>query len=468
MAWSIVLGAAVAFAFAAPVYAEPALPNTVPDSGARPLPMGGPVQLPGAPIGGSTPGTGLTLGSGPLATQIYLQQTQVATLGENLLTLRQSRDNARVGLATAEHELRMANETLAKAQVVADAAAAEALKKAAALPPGTVDRDLHGLGALNRLQKGQHSIGDTSAPVRELGRARDAQQAASQKVMAAQATVTDADQEFTKNEAEYQRLEAALRKLRQDNLVQIEALEREQEAAEQRIGEQYLKDTDVNGMRANPRALAAVSYALAQLGDPYLWGAEGPNRFDCSGLMWAAYRSPKANYRALPRVAKDQYYATRNRPVARHNLLPGDLLFFASTSSWTSVHHVGMYIGDGKMVHAPTAGDVVKRSVVPWSRLYAATRVIDAVPAPTSPSPTPTKPPTTGPSPTPTKPPTSPSPTPTNSPSNPPTTPPTTPPATTSPSTTPSAEPTASPEPTGGSAGPTPTGGSAGPESSGS
>ncbi|MGW4677640.1 C40 family peptidase [Micromonospora taraxaci] len=194
-------------------------------------------------------------------------------------------------------------------------------------------------------------------------------------------------------------------------------------------------------MAAHPRALAAVRYALAQLGDPYKWSEEGPDQFDCSGLMWAAYRSPGADYFDLPRVARDQYAATRGRTVPQSALLPGDLLFFASGSSWTTIHHVGMYIGNGKMVQAPTTGDVVKISAVRWTRLYAATRVIGAVPAPivsvpTPPVPTPTPTPTKSatPTPTPTKSAT-PTPTPTGS-------------ATPTPTPTGSATPTPTPTPT--------------------
>ena len=146
-------------------------------------------------------------------------------------------------------------------------------------------------------------------------------------------------------------------------------------------------------MVADPRALKAVQYALAQLGDQYVWAAEGPDQFDCSGLMWAAYRS--AGYQ-LARVARDQYYTTRSRSVDRYSLLPGDLVFFASGSSWTTIHHVGMYIGGGKMVHAPNSNEVVKVSTVWWSRFYAATRIFGAVPGPNT-TPTATTPPTTPP-----------------------------------------------------------------------
>jgi hypothetical protein len=183
-----------------------------------------------------------------------------------------------------------------------------------------------------------------------------------------------------------------------------------QEEAEQRNGADYLNGGTVAGMTAHPKALDAVRFALGELGKPYVWGDEGPDSYDCSGLMWAAYRSTG---KTLNRVAKDQYYGTRNRPVSRYALLPGDLLFFSETSNWQDIHHVGMYIGGGKMVQAPTTGDVVKISTVWWSRFFAATRVYGEVPAPTrtpiltptpsrTPSPSPTR--TTAPAPTTSKP----------------------------------------------------------------
>ena len=92
---------------------------------------------------------------------------------------------------------------------------------------------------------------------------------------------------------------------------------------------------------------------LAQRGDPYVWSEEGPDQYDCSGLMYAAYRSVGFN---LTRVSRDQYYQTRDRAVSRYSLLPGDLLFFSSSSSWTGIHHVAMYLGDNKIVEAQQSG----------------------------------------------------------------------------------------------------------------
>ncbi|MER7470567.1 NlpC/P60 family protein, partial [Micromonospora sp. NPDC000018] len=301
--------------------------------------------------------------------------------------------------------------------------------------------DLHELSRLSRIIRGERAEGGTTAAEGELSRARAGEQAASQAMVSAESRLKTAQTEYAAGEKSLRDAEAKLAKLRRDNAAQLIELERQQEAADQQLGAGYIGNETANGLAAHPTALKALAYAKAQLGDPYLWAAEGPDRFDCSGLIYAAYRS--AGYYELPRVSRDQYYATRSRTVSRSALLPGDLLFFASGTSWTTIHHMGMYVGGGKMIHAPTTGDVVKISTVRWSRLYAATRVIGAVPAPTStptPTPTPTKPKPTG-SATPTPKPTSPSPSPT-------------------PSTSPSATPTGSPSPTtspSASTSPTPT-----------
>jgi cell wall-associated NlpC family hydrolase len=97
-------------------------------------------------------------------------------------------------------------------------------------------------------------------------------------------------------------------------------------------------------------AQVAIDTALAQRGKPYVWAGSGPNSFDCSGLTSFAYKAAGIN---LPRTSKAQ--ATVGTPVARAALKPGDLVFF-----YSPISHVGIYIGNGQMVHAPTSGDVVK------------------------------------------------------------------------------------------------------------
>jgi cell wall-associated NlpC family hydrolase len=100
---------------------------------------------------------------------------------------------------------------------------------------------------------------------------------------------------------------------------------------------------------ATGAAQVAVDTALAQVGDPYVYGATGPNSFDCSGLTSYAY---KAAGKAIPRTSKAQ--STFGTAVSKANLQPGDLVFF-----YSPVSHVGMYIGNGQMVHASTAGKPV-------------------------------------------------------------------------------------------------------------
>jgi peptidoglycan DL-endopeptidase CwlO len=97
-------------------------------------------------------------------------------------------------------------------------------------------------------------------------------------------------------------------------------------------------------------ARTAVDTAFAQLGDPYVWAAAGPDAFDCSGLVQYAYAGAGVR---LPHSSRLQ--AQTGTPVPRSQLQPGDLVFF-----YSPVSHVGIYIGNGQMVHAPTSGDVVK------------------------------------------------------------------------------------------------------------
>jgi cell wall-associated NlpC family hydrolase len=97
-------------------------------------------------------------------------------------------------------------------------------------------------------------------------------------------------------------------------------------------------------------AQIAVNTAMAQRGKPYVWAASGPGSFDCSGLTAYAYRA--ANI-ALPHSSALQ--GTMGQAVSKADLQPGDLVFF-----YSPISHVGIYIGNGQMVHAPTSGDVVK------------------------------------------------------------------------------------------------------------
>ncbi|MGY1609052.1 C40 family peptidase [Geodermatophilus sp. SYSU D00700] len=109
-----------------------------------------------------------------------------------------------------------------------------------------------------------------------------------------------------------------------------------------------------------------VATAMAQRGDPYVWAAAGPDSFDCSGLTQYAF---KAAGISLPHSSRMQ--SQMGTAVSRADLQPGDLVFF-----YSPVSHVGIYIGNGQMVHAPTSGDVVKVAGVDSMGGYAGARRI--------------------------------------------------------------------------------------------
>ncbi|WP_081788457.1 C40 family peptidase [Candidatus Blastococcus massiliensis] len=113
-------------------------------------------------------------------------------------------------------------------------------------------------------------------------------------------------------------------------------------------------------------AQVAVDTALAQVGDRYVWGASGPDAFDCSGLTSFAYRAAGVS---LPHSSRSQ--SQMGRPVSRGELQPGDLVFF-----YSPVSHVGMYIGNGQMVHASTSSQPVKVASVDSMGSYNSARRI--------------------------------------------------------------------------------------------
>ncbi|MFI8530711.1 NlpC/P60 family protein [Streptomyces aquilus] len=116
----------------------------------------------------------------------------------------------------------------------------------------------------------------------------------------------------------------------------------------------------------NSRAAEAVSYAYSKLGSPYVWGATGPDAFDCSGLTQAAYRSAGIS---LPRTTYAQIDAGRR--VSRSELQPGDLVFF-----YSAISHVGLYIGNGQMIHAPNPTAPVRIAPIDEMPFAGATRVV--------------------------------------------------------------------------------------------
>ncbi|PZG86634.1 peptidoglycan endopeptidase [Streptomyces sp. NTH33] len=102
------------------------------------------------------------------------------------------------------------------------------------------------------------------------------------------------------------------------------------------------------------KAAKALEFARAQIGRPCVWGATGPDSYDCSSLTQAAWRAAGV---ALPRAAFEQ--AGSGTPVELADLRPGDLVFF-----YSEVNHVGLYAGDGTMVHAPSPGASIREESI--------------------------------------------------------------------------------------------------------
>jgi cell wall-associated NlpC family hydrolase len=101
---------------------------------------------------------------------------------------------------------------------------------------------------------------------------------------------------------------------------------------------------------------AAIAFALSQLGDPYVWGATGPDSWDCSGLTMEAWAHAEVQ---LPHYSVAQYEQVKH--ISADELQPGDLIFWADDANDPStIFHVAMYLGNGQMIHAPRTGKPVK------------------------------------------------------------------------------------------------------------
>jgi cell wall-associated NlpC family hydrolase len=104
-----------------------------------------------------------------------------------------------------------------------------------------------------------------------------------------------------------------------------------------------------------------VSFARSHIGARYVYGAAGPNTFDCSGLVQYVHRQAGLN---VPRTTGAQQAAAR--PVAKSAAQPGDVIFIGG-------YHVGIYVGGGQMIDAPKTGDVVKQRPI-WTSAYSVGR----------------------------------------------------------------------------------------------
>ncbi|MET8635027.1 NlpC/P60 family protein [Streptomyces sp. NPDC004074] len=169
------------------------------------------------------------------------------------------------------------------------------------------------------------------------------------------------------------RLAAIEKKKQEEAQRQAEELARQQEAARQKQAAQESSSTTTSGSSGTSttdssngtQAEKALAYARAQVGKPYVWGATGPDSYDCSGLTQAAWKAAGVS---LPRTTYDQVDVGTTVPLA--DAQPGDLIFF-----YDDISHVGIYIGDGMMIHAPKPGAYVREESI----YYGGSSIIHSV-----------------------------------------------------------------------------------------
>ncbi|MEV1079167.1 NlpC/P60 family protein [Streptomyces sp. NPDC050211] len=202
------------------------------------------------------------------------------------------------------------------------------------------------ISLLKSLQQKQRELAQTRAEgLKKLEAARKAQEQMSEK-----------KQEIQSKLREAQKL---LNSLTAEQRAELKAAEAE---ADRASGSSDSAAT-YNGP-ASGRARTALEFAYAQLGKPYEWGSTGPNSYDCSGLTGASWRAAGVS---LPRTVNQQYNA--GRQVARTDLQPGDIIYWYNNSQ-----HNGLYIGDGKAIHAPRTGKNIEITNLDSMPYFAATR----------------------------------------------------------------------------------------------
>ena len=203
----------------------------------------------------------------------------------------------------------------------------------------------------------------------------DRRATAVQQLRSEETTLTAAKDDLVRQQSRITQTAASLQKLKDtvqarlaDARKQLSQLQARDRAAVERLLSG--NDTGITcaqaGVEFSGRAGKVLQYACAQLGDPYVWAADGPSSFDCSGLTLRAWEAAGVS---LPHNADAQSrYGTRVTPTPAA-LQPGDLVFFHRPIS-----HVGIYIGNGLMIHAPHTGTVVKLAKVQWAAAVAAAR----------------------------------------------------------------------------------------------
>ncbi|QNP63974.1 C40 family peptidase [Streptomyces genisteinicus] len=229
-------------------------------------------------------------------------------------------------------------------------AAARAQYRGGGLPPEaqlalTDDPQLF-LDGIGRIQQGQKATKDLLAELTEAqaGLVAYSKDAGLQweKLEDNRVKREKARKEITGKIAEAKKLEDKLQKEELDRLLQLER-QAQQQAQTQWLDSGILQEIDG---RASEQGRKAIAFATAQIGKPYVWGAEGPASYDCSGLTQSAWA---AAGRGIPRTSQEQWRLLPRIDI--RDMRPGDLIIYHADAS-----HVGMYVGNGSIVHAPRPG----------------------------------------------------------------------------------------------------------------
>jgi cell wall-associated NlpC family hydrolase len=328
------------------------------------------------------PGTGTATADPPLT--VAEAKTQVDQLEMDAAALDEDATAVKVKLTTADRQLAMKQEDVrqqtAKVARIRKQVGLVALAQfqdrnldttAQLFLNSDTDGFLNKMSTVEKISENQNAILQdyqaSQARLAELERsakvdaatlkAQDKQLAALRAASAAKITESKAVlARLTKEErqliaAENAAVEAAARKAAEDAAAAGEAAALDSSDTSTSSSDPAGTDPSATGgSLASGKGAVAVAYAQKQLGKPYVWGAVGPNAFDCSGLTSAAWRAAGV---AIPRVSRAQSTGA-GQAVARSDLRPGDLVFF-----YSPVSHVGLYVGNDTILHAPRPGRAV-------------------------------------------------------------------------------------------------------------
>jgi cell wall-associated NlpC family hydrolase len=256
-----------------------------------------------------------------------------------------------------------ADQAVTKVQAATDEAAAA--KKAAEAAEANQASAVASIGAQRKQQISQlATLRSTSYQVADQ-RQRGLEELARQRAAALAAKKAEELRKRIAAKEAAERAEAAAEQARKDREEREEAAKHGTKPPKKKPKPKIDRPDNGGGGNSSSRkgGAAAVAFALSQLGDPYVWAATGPDSWDCSGLTMKAWK--KAGVQ-LPHYSVAQYEQVRH--ISEDELRPGDLIFWAENSNDPgTIFHVAMYLGGGRMVHAPRTGrPVTIDSVYYW------------------------------------------------------------------------------------------------------